>query len=344
MKRRRLSAGEEVVLIYDVNAGFIQQSARFKEYRSIIYNERKHEIPVFERHKSEEITGLECFWVRPSDIESDVHLEELQRSLVELQLSAMKVGDAVNTKVPEKIQDKEIRTMAQDFAAFRADLKNKLGYDPLDYSWVERELAETQLERQWFKFQREHKGSFDENWEQTAKLFQDAYHKAITAEEAFDLSRKWKRYILGAWNKIAAQNSNIEEWKSEAKRFEQYHRDVETRMMEWSMKHRDKYPTAKVKSPITFQHGPYFHECLERVPKLFVDATCFQIREDVILEVVAYDPVEKYIRLDFTADVREKIKPGVPRNDPWRPMRADYVIHVPPDKIDEHLEFSESLG
>ena len=40
MKRRKLSAGEEVVLIYDVSVGFIQQSAKFKEYRSIIYNKK----------------------------------------------------------------------------------------------------------------------------------------------------------------------------------------------------------------------------------------------------------------------------------------------------------------
>lgn len=342
MKRRKLAAGEEVILIYDVDAGFIQQSAKFKEYRGIIYNGRKHEIPVFER-KHSEITGLECFWIKPSDIADDAHIEQMQRELIDLQLRAFEAGKIVNSKVPEKIRDKEIRQMAKQHAEFREGLIAKLGYDPLDYSWVERELSETPLERLWFKFQRERKGSFDDNWVDTAKRFQDFSHKEITPEEAFDFSRKWKRYVIGAWNTIAAQNPNLQDWLSAAKRFEKYHRDIETRMTQWSMEHRDKYPLAKVKSPVLFQHGPYFNECLERVPKLFVNAKCYQLREGVVLEVVSYDPELKYIRLDFTSDIREKIKPGIPQNDPWRPMRADYVINLPPDEVDERLEFLGSL-
>ena len=338
MKRRRLGAGEEVVLIYDVNVGFIQQSAKFKEYRSIIYNERTHEIPVFERNNVE-ITGLECFWVKPSDIDDDARIEQMQRELIDLQLKAFEAGDITGSKVPEKIRDKEIRQMADKKAHFRADLIEKLGYDPLDYSWVERELAETPIERLWFKFQRERKGSFNDNWKQTAKLFQSVCHKEISSEEAFDLSRKWKRYIIGAWNTIASHNANVDDWKAAARRFEKHHRDIETRMMQWTMAHKDNHPLAKVKEPVHFQHGPYFNECLERIPKLFVDATCYQLRNGVILEVSSYDPEFRYIRLDFTPDIREKIKPGIPQNDPWRPMKADYIIYVPPDYIDEQLEF-----
>lgn len=341
MKRRRLSTGEEIILIYDVNVGFIQQSAKFKEYRSIIYNETKHEIPVFER-KHSEITGLECFWIKPSDIDDDARVEQIQRELIDLQLKAFEAGDLTKSKVPEKIRDKEIRQMAKQHADFRASLIEKMGYDPLDYSWVERELAETPIERLWFKFQREHKGSFDENWKHTAKMFQETHHKEITPEEAFDLARKWKRYLIGAWNTIAAQNTNVEDWKTAAKRFEKHHRDVETRMMKWSMQH-ENHPLVRVKSQVHFQHGPYFNECLEKVPKLFVDATCYQLREGVVLEVVSYDPELKYIRLDFTPDIREKIKPGIAQNDPWRPMKADYVIYVLPDNIDEQLEFLGSL-
>lgn len=342
MKRRRLVVGEEVLLIFDVNIGFIQQSAKFKEYRSIIYNERKHEIPVFKR-KHDEITGLECFWIKLSDIDDDARIEQIQRELIELQLKAFEVGQITSSKVPEKISDKEIRQMANKHTKFRNELIDKLGYDPLDYSWVEHELAETPIERLWFKFQREQKGSFDDNWELTARHFQDAHHKVVTPEDAFDLSRKWKRYLIGAWNTIASQNANIEDWKTAAKRFEKYHREIETRMMEWSMKYKGKYPLAKIKSPVNFQHGPYFNECIERVPKLFTDATCFQLRKDVELEVVSYDPKLRYIRLDFTSDIREKIKPGIPPNDPWRPMKADYIISVSPDKIDEQLEFLGSL-
>lgn len=341
MKRRRLLAGEEIVLIYDIKLGFIQQSAKFKEYRSIIYNGTEHEIPVFER-KHSEITGLECFWLKLSDVDDDARIEQIQRELIGLQLTAFEIGELTKSKVPEKIQDKEIRQMAKQHADFRARLIEKMGYDPLDYSWVERELAETPIERLWFRFQRERKGSFDDDWKHTAKIFQDTFHENITPEGAFDLARKWKRYLIGAWNTIAAQNTNIEDWKTAAKRFEKHHQDIETRMMEWSTKHMTR-PLAKVKSPVHFQHGPYFNECLEKVPKLFVDATCYQLREGVVLEVSSYDPVEKYIRLDFLSVIREKIKPGIPQNDPWRPMRADYVIYVPPDDVDDQLEFLGSI-
>ena len=336
-KRRKLSKGDEVVLVYDVNIGFIQQSAAFVGYRKIQYKNVEHEIPVFQRHGSE-ITGLECFWILLSDAD-DIRIEQLQRELIDLQLTAFDIGDQLHYQVPEKIRDKEIRKMAKNKSDFRAQLISKLGYDPLDYSWVERELAETPLERLWFKFQRESKGSFDDQWDKTIQKFQSTYHKKVTAEEAFDLTRKWKRFLVGAWNTIIAQNSNIEDWKTAAKKFEQYHRDIETRMMQWSMAHKDANILAKVKKPVNFQHGPYFNECVERVPHLFTDAKCYQLAEGVVLQVVSYDPELKYIRLDFTPDIQNKIKPGVPPNDSWRPLRADYVISVSPDDIDEQLEF-----
>jgi hypothetical protein len=341
-KRRRLKSGEEVIILYDVELGFIQQSVVFKEYREIDYHGLKHEIPIFER-KDSEISGLKTFWIRPSDVIDDIEIEQIQRELIGLQLKALEIGHLKNYKVPEKISDKEIRQMADDRAKHREQLVKKLGYDPLDHSWVERELAENQLEEQWFKFQRENHGSFDDNWENTVDLFDQAYHKKITVAEAFSLSRKWKRYLMGAWNTIASQNANVEDWKTAAIKFETHHREVEDRMREWSISHAKNYPLAKVKEPVQFRHGPYFNECLERIPKLFTDATCYKIKKDVVLQVVAYDPKLKYIRLDFTRDIREKIKPGIPPNDPWLPLRADYVIYVPPADVETHLEFLGSL-
>ncbi len=60
-KRRQLSPNQEVILIYDANLGFIQQSAIFKEYRSIIHNKVQHDMPVFARSNNEEIMGIDCF-------------------------------------------------------------------------------------------------------------------------------------------------------------------------------------------------------------------------------------------------------------------------------------------
>lgn len=337
-KRRRLTGNEDVILIYDTSIGFIQQSATFKEYRGIIHNNVKHEIPVFERNK-EEIAGTECFWILRSDIDDDLRIEQFQRELIELQLKVLEIGIQKEIEVPEKIQDKEIRDMATENAEYRARLTQELGYDPLDYSWVERELADDSLEKDWFRFQREHHGSFPDTWENTVQKFQSKYHKDIQIDEAFALSRKWKRYLIGAWNTIAAKNPNIEDWKKAAIEFEKYHRGIEERMMAWTIQNEHKFPLAKVKKPIRFQHGPYFNECVERVPKLFINADCYQLRPGIVLQVTSYDSLEKYIRLDFTTDIRQKIKPGVPINMPWAPLRADYVIYLPPNEIDDHLEF-----
>ena len=342
-KRRRLLLGQEVVLIYDVEAGFIQQSVTFREYRSIEKKNIVHEVPIFSRHDGSEVSGLECFWILPSDIDDDIKIEQLQRELIGLQLEVSEFGNFHGFDVPEKIKDKEIRNMATQNAEYRAKLKQELGYDPLDYSWVEKELATTPLEKSWFKFQRENKGSFDDNWEATVKNFQSKYHSIIAVEEAFDMARKWKRFVIGAWNTIAAQNPNIKDWKSAARKFEKHHYDIEIRMAEWTESHKDNFPMAKVVKPIQFRHGPYFNECIERVPQLFTSPTCHSIKPEVVLQVTSYDPELKYIRLDFTNDVQQLIKPNISPNDPTRPMKADYVIYISPNEVDDHLEILGSL-
>ena len=227
--------------------------------------------------------------------------------------------------------------MAKITTEYRKTLIEQLGYDPLDYSWVEKELAETPLEKAWFKYQREHKG-FNDDWETTVSQFKERYKLNITVEEAYDLCRKWKRYLIGSWNTIASQNPNIEDWKQSAQEFEIYHREIETRMMEWSLKYQNKYPLTKVIKPIQFRHGPYFNECVERVPFLFTDATCSAIRPDVILEIVSFDQKEKYIRLEFTPDIKNLIKPNIPINNPWKPLKADYIIYCPPFEAETHLQ------
>ncbi len=109
MKRRRLSPNDDVILIYDINLGFIQQAARFKEYRDIIHNKTKHEIPVFERNKTE-VTGLECFWVLATEVD-DAKLVQMQYELIELQLKASELAMFWGYDIPEKIKDIEIQKM-----------------------------------------------------------------------------------------------------------------------------------------------------------------------------------------------------------------------------------------
>ena len=89
-KRRRLLKGDEVVLVYDVNIGFVQQSAIFVAYRTVQYANVKHEIPVFQRHDSE-ITGLECFWALPHEVSNDDALHRLQYNILDAQKAAFEI-------------------------------------------------------------------------------------------------------------------------------------------------------------------------------------------------------------------------------------------------------------
>ncbi len=345
LKRRKLSFGDEVVLIYEVDVGFIQQAARFKEYRSIIYNGVKHNIPVFDR-KGSEITGLECFWLLTTEADT-LRIDEVQRELIDLQIKVLETAKIEGYVMPEKIKDKEITNLAEQRAKFRAGLIEKMGFDPLDYSWVEKRLAKTPLERKWFNFQASKYDSepqpSDGDWEQLTKEFFKKHGEKITTQEAFDLSKKWKRFVIGAWNTISAQNPNVDDWEKAAVKLEKYHKEAEERMIKWSKSKEGNYPMAKVKEPVSFKYGPYFHECAERVPKLFTDRFCTHIKKGVVLRVLSYDPEIKFIKLDFTSDIRDVIKPDQPEIHSWQPHKPDYVIDVMPSEIEEQLEFLEPL-
>ena len=346
LKRRELSPGDEIVLIYDINIGFIQQLVRFKEYRSIIIRDGvKHRIPVFDRNGTE-ITGLECFWLRESEA-NNLRIDEVQCELIDLQINVLEIAQLKGYNMPEKIKDKEIRKLAQQRAEFRTSLKKKMGYDPLDYSWVERELADTPMERKWFNFQAFKYNSepqpLDGDWEHLVEEFNKKYRQKITTLDAFALSKKWKRYMIGAWNTIASQNPNVDDWKKAAIKGETYHRESEERMIKWNKERKDNFPLAKVKNPVSFKFGPYFNQCIEKIPKLFTDRFCSYIRTGVVLRVIAYDPIEKFIRLDFTPDVRNIIKPEVLELKLGQPPKPDYCIDILPSEIEEQLEFLTPL-
>lgn len=346
MKRRKLSFDDEVVLIYEVDVGFIQQAARFQEYRSIIYNGVKHDIPVFKR-KGSEVTGLECFWLLASEADA-LRIDEIQRELIGLQIKVLEIANIEGYDMPEKIKDPEIKKLAKQRAQFRAGLIEKMGYDPLDYSWVEKRLAITPLEKKWFSFQAFKYNSEpdprDGDWEYLANEFFEKYGEKILIQDAFELSKKWKRFIIGAWKTIAAQNPNVDDWEKAAIKTEAYHRESEERMIKWSKSKEGNYPIVKVKEPVLFKYGPYFDECAERIPKLFTDRFCTHIKPGVVLRVIAYDSQEKFIRLDFTPEIRALIKPGQPEIPLWQPPKPDYCIDVMPSDIEEQLELLEPLS
>ena len=146
--------------------------------------------------------------------------------------------------------------MASQNTESRIKLINQLGYDPLDFSWLETDLAQNDLERKWFKFQREVGGRFDDQWDKTTEDFNQQFGENITPEKSFALCLKWKRYLTGAWNTLSAQNPNKEDWIAAAKKFEEHHRMRQERMEKWSEDHKDNFPLVKVKKPIRFRHGP----------------------------------------------------------------------------------------
>jgi len=222
-------------------------------------------------------------------------------------------------------------------------IKEKIGYDPLNYAWVEKKLPNNKLEQNWFKFQRETKGSFADDWKAATAKFQKDYNQFIEEQEAFDLTRKWKRYIIGAWNTILSQNNNIEDWEKAAIEFEKYHTEIEQRMKKWTQENETSFPIVKTKAPIRFRPGQYFNQFIERAPKLFTNSYCSNIKQGIPLLVTSYDPQLKYIRLDFTPDIRNLIKKDDNNLNPWKNIKADYIIYVPPEEVDNCLEKIESF-
>ena len=210
-----------------------------------------------------------------------------------------------------------------------------LDFDPLDFSWVEKELSTSILQQNWFKFQREELDSFGDDLVLVTEKFNKTYKQNIDKEEAFELFKKWKRYTTGAWNTIISQNKNIEDWKKAALDFESYHQQSEQRMKKWTEEREPNFPVIKTKKPIKFFHGLYFNQCIERIPKVFTTSQCYYICPGISLLVTSYDIELKFIRLDFTEDVRKLIKPENIELNPWKNRKANYVIYLRPFEIEE---------
>ncbi len=340
-KRRRLQSGQRAIIIYEMEVGFVQTDVIFKHYRSIIYQDVPHEIPVFDKEGTE-ITGMQCFWILPEDIKSLDEIPKLQYGLIDLQITAMEAAQSVGYTIPQKIKDKEIRTMVDDNIQRVDALIKKLGYDPRDETWIERDLAITDRESNWFKFERENGLMFSSNWDDIVTAFNEQHKDTLGVEQAKNLSKKRMRYVLGAYHIRMSGNANRDDWKAAAKEFEQNHKAIEGRMRDWSNAREGKYPLVRVKEPVRFWPGPYFHKCLESIPHVFTDTTCTYIKEGVVLRVLSYDARSNYIRLDFTPDVRKNLKgPDGPR--PWVKDQADYDVWLLPGEIETYLDLLEPL-
>ncbi len=342
-KRRRLVPQQEVIIIYDANTGFVQETAVFKSYRRIMYEGVSHEIPVFEWNEKE-ITGLQCFWVLRSDIGSVDRIQKMQYELIASQVMALEVALLNDYKVPFKVKDAEIEKIATENASRLDHLIKKIGFDPRDESWIEAELATTSSEKNWFQFDRENALVFTGcNWPELVEQFNSQYKEGISEDDAKLWSRKRMRYYMGAYHVRMTGNSDTNAWKKAAREFERTYRLIEERMRNWSQNRGGRYPLVRSKKPISFFMGPYFRQCSEKIPYVFTDAEFTHIKKEIVLRVVSYDPKTKNIRLDFTTDIRKMIKPEDADSKPWVKDMADYDMWIMPEEIESHLEILESL-
>lgn len=343
-KRRRLSDNQDVIIIYEVDVGYVKKHATFKYYKSILYNNVTHDIPVFNCN-GQEITGDKCFWVLESEVSSDVEIEKIRKELISAQMKTIEFGIKENYTVPEKIKDPQLKKEAVENSQRMKALIQKFGFDPRDETWIETHMAASQTESDWFQFEREYTDAYTrQSWQDIADVFNKEYNAHITAEHARALAKKRMRYLLGAMNTRLSGNANVEDWKKSASEFEKFHKEVDERMETWSRKHRDAYPIVKVKKSLPFYVGPFFNECIERIPQLFTTPRCEFIEKGVTLRVITYDPKDKFIRLDFMPDIRRLIISGIEREaEPWIKSFADYDFLIDADKIEEYLTIIDKL-
>ncbi len=341
MNRRKLKPKQEVLIVYNQRIGFTEDKAIFLRYEQTPFGETTLNIPFFD-YQNGELSGLECFWILPDDIRSPEKLQRLQYELISVQLKVLEVAHELGYEIPLKIKDRKIKEMAQQSNENIDTLIKKLGFDPRDESWIENDLAENEREANWFRFERDNALMFAEEWDDMVDVFNKRYEDSVSLEQAKNMSKKRMRYILGAYHTRMSGSAKRENWKSSAKTFEKKHRDRENRMLTWTLARKERFPLIKVKKPIRFFSGPFFPQITEKVPHLFTDTFFNRIKEGVVLRVLSYDPVDKYIRLDFTEEIRQLIR-GTKDEKPWLKESSDYDMWVKPEEVGSHLEPLESL-
>lgn len=341
MKRRRLKSNQKVIIIYRRSIGYVQEPAVFTGYRRIMLtNSVEHEIPVFSQG-NQEILGLDCFWLLEEEANS-ASIERIQRQLPALQIAAYEMAAELKYTMPEKVQDPQLKKIADANSARMQGIIDQLGYDPRDETWLE-EMVETQREKNWFSFEKENALVLSSNWDDLTTVFNQQYKDNIDPDIAKNISKKRMRYYLGAYH-LRLAGSTKQEWIAAAIDFEKKHRERENRMLTWTLLHRQHFPLVRGKKPIRFWPGPYLYEFIERVPRIFEDTTFKFIKAGVVFRVISYDKIDKYIRLDFTEDIRRKIKPDEPAAAKiWLKDVPDYDLWLKPAEVESHIEVLEPL-
>lgn len=335
MKSRRLVAPQQVTIIYIKNEGFIETPADFLRYDLV----DGREFPVF-GIEGREVAGLDCFWVLSPEV-ADEDIPKYQYEIVRMQAKALQLAHEIGYDMVSKVQDSELVQIAQENDEIRQRLIQKFGYDPRDTAWIEESLAEHDLERMWFQFSRETDLPYTVEWKEAVAEFNKRYPQPVTVDLAEKMSTRRTRFVLGSYAERMRPNPNKEDWVVAAKQYEETCRLRDERMDAWSRARNGKFPIAKAKQPVKFSPGPYFRVCIEKLPQLFTNPHCDELRAGIELEVVSYDPQLGNIRLDLPKGVRQLIRPDPPIR--WRPTNVDYIVWVLPHEVQNNLEISENL-
>ena len=326
----KLNFGDKVIIIWTKKNGFIELEGIFEKYQK--------EDPIFLTSKGV-VLGTESFWLLKSQIKSPDDIKHYQNLLLPLQSRILEISRELNIPPVVKIRHKEIDKLNQQNIKSRYHLESfirKYGFDPTDESWVEKYLAENDIEKKWFEYVRLTKPHFLN--QEMIDIFNHKYKENINLDMGKELIKKRVRYIFGAF-KIRYQGvNNVDEWTKAAKEFEKDFSDRDKRMEGWSKSRNGKFPYVTVVKPIEFWSGTMLMQCIEKIPDVFTNPDCNFIKPGVSLEVNSYDPETHWIHLDFTPDIRERLT-GKKEREESNP----YAIVLHPNDIEEFLDGTEQL-
>jgi hypothetical protein len=95
-----LKIGEEVVLLYRQDEGFVYQKGKCIDFTERLLNNNLVQIPTIEVGDSY-LNGDTCFWLRPCQIDRTKTAEELHREIYELNQFVCEISDDMNKIKPE---------------------------------------------------------------------------------------------------------------------------------------------------------------------------------------------------------------------------------------------------
>jgi hypothetical protein len=310
-----LKQGDKVVIIWTKKKGFVNIDAEF------IFNVdgiTTKNTPLF-KSGDEEVLGEDCFWLLEKHKNQ---VKRYQKEVIPLQVYNSILAQKQGVYIPLKV--KEAKKMAEKQMGLNSAINvftNKYGFNPTDDSWIENCLASTKIEKNWFEYTRIK--NMPVHVDDLIQDFNKTYGETITLEEALKLTIKKVRYAFGAFEVRQKGIKDTELWKKNAIDFEKRFSERDVRMEEWKKTHSRTYFVSTKKS-VEFWPGNLLVRFIEKIPQVFTSPDCDFIKSGVSLEVISFDPMEKWINLDFTSDIRELV---LKQKEPLQQRPYSVVIH-----------------